>query len=119
LLAVFGSASVVATVTEFVWLEFVLDGTVYCAVTVTEPPAATDGHVHVKFAGFTVLQVPVADGVTVPRVKPAGQASANETFAASDGPEFETVIVYVCTVETPAVTFVSPSLFVTVRSVKR
>ena len=47
---------------------------------------------HVKSAGsLSVSQLP-CDGVTVPRVKPAGKVSARLTPVASDGPPLLTVI---------------------------
>jgi hypothetical protein len=60
------------------------------------------------------LQVP-CEGVTVPRVNPAGHVSARDTAAAFEGPALLTVIVYVRTTPSPAVTLVTPSVFVTER----
>jgi hypothetical protein len=56
------------------------------------------------------------EGVTVPRVNPAGHVSARDTAAAVDGPALLTVIVYVRTIPSPAVTLVTPSDLVTERS---
>ena len=53
----------------------------------------------------------------VPSVKPAGQVSVTDTFWAAAGPLFVTVIVYVRTMPSPAVTVVTPSLLVIDRSV--
>ena len=60
------------------------------------------------------VQVP-CEGVTVPRLKPAGKVSVRLTLVAAAGPALETVIVYVCTVAAPAVTLVTPSLFAIAR----
>ena len=59
------------------------------------------------------------DGVTVPRVNPAGHVSLRLTAVASDGPALLTVIVYVCVVGAPAITDATPSVFVTDRSALR
>src|SRR2546423_1677990 len=61
------------------------------------------------------VQLP-CEGVTVPWAKPAGHVSASDTACASDGPALCTVIVYVRTTASPAVTSVTPSDFVTDRS---
>src|SRR2546423_247782 len=53
---------------------------------------------------------------SVPRVKPAGHVSASETACASEGPPLWTVIVYVWTTASPAVTSVTPSDLVSDRS---
>ena len=98
------------TVAVLVWLVFVEAGTVNFAVTVAEPPAAIAPRLQVKLG--EPLQVP-CDGVGAPvGVRPAGHASATFTETASEGPPLVTVIVYVCTVAAPAVTFDSPSLLV-------
>src|SRR2546423_1190053 len=55
------------------------------------------------------------EGVTVPRVKPADHVSASDTACASEGPALCTVIVYVWTTASPAVTSVTPSDLVTDR----
>src|SRR4051794_11540184 len=70
---------------------------------------------HVKLG--EPVHVP-CEGVTVPRVKPAGQVSDRETPAAFDGPALLTVIVYVRVTPSPAVTPVTPSDFVTVSSAR-
>jgi hypothetical protein len=61
------------------------------------------------------VQVP-CEGVTVPWANPAGHVSFNDTACASDGPPLLTVIKYVYVVPSPAVTLVTPSVFVTDRS---
>jgi hypothetical protein len=60
------------------------------------------------------VQVP-CDGFTVPRANPLGQVSPSDTACASDGPVLLTVIVYVRTTPSPAVTFVTPSVLLTER----
>jgi len=85
-----GSLVVLETVAVFVWLAVVELGTVESTVTVAEPPEAIVPSAQVKL-GLPV-QVP-CEGVTVLRVKPAGQMSDRVTDAASDGPPFEIVIV--------------------------
>src|SRR3954470_6544939 len=81
------------TVTLFVCEAVVEAGTVNVAVTVAVPPFASVAHVQVKLEA--PLQVPPADGVTMPWVNPTGQASDTLTVVASDGPVFVVVIVYV------------------------
>jgi hypothetical protein len=56
------------------------------------------------------------EGVTVPCANPAGQVSLSDTPCAFDGPALFTVIVYVRVTPSPAVTLVTPSVFVTDRS---
>src|SRR2546421_5248064 len=55
------------------------------------------------------------EGVTVPCAKPAGHVSESDTACASEGPPLWTVIVYVRTTASPAVTSVTPSVLVTDR----
>ena len=59
-------------------------------MTVFEPPGAIVPRLQVKL-GPPEQPVPV----TVPCVKPAGHVSVSVTLVASDGPAFETEIVYV------------------------
>src|SRR4029450_6193198 len=56
------------------------------------------------------------DGVTVPRVKPAGQMSDTLTAWASEGPPVVTVVVHVRVTPSPAMTWVTPSLLTMLRS---
>src|SRR5436309_652106 len=59
-------------------------------------------------AGVTTVQVLLEKlptlGLAVPSLKPAGKASATDTFSASDGPLLCTVMVYFFVTRSPAVT---------------
>jgi hypothetical protein len=110
LLAGVESVVVVLTVAEFTCgLVVVLAGTVYVALIVAEPPAAIVPREHVKLG--PAPHEP-CEGVTVPWLNPAGHVSLTDTDCASEGPLLLTVIVYVWVVPAPAVTVVTPSLFV-------
>src|SRR5687768_12308702 len=68
----------------------------------------------VKFEALdTVSQVTPDGAVTAPRVNPAGQVSERLTPVAVEGPPFETTMVYVCVVPSPATTEVLPSSLLT------
>src|SRR3954470_23604535 len=71
------------TVAVLSWLVFVEDGTVYFAVIVAEPPAGIVPSEQVKLG--EPVHVP-CDGMTMPRVKPAGHVSLTFTETASEGP---------------------------------
>jgi hypothetical protein len=92
LLPLSGSLTWLETVAVFAWLPVVELGTVYVTVTVADPPFAIVPSEQLKLGD--PLQLP-CDGVTAPRLKPAGQVSVTPTPVASDGPAFATVIVYV------------------------
>src|SRR3954452_5257453 len=83
-------------------------------VTVAEAPDATVPSAQVN-VGLAAVHVP-SDGVIVPRVNPAGNVSETLTAVAFEAPLFVTVTVYVCTTAEPAVTEVTPSVFVIDRS---
>src|SRR2546421_168072 len=102
-----GSLVVELTVAELTCGFAVVEaGTVYVTVTVAFAPLATVPSEQPKLG--LPEQLP-CEGVTVPRVKPAGQVSKSDTACASDGPALCTVIVYVRLTPSPAVTVVTPS----------
>lgn len=82
-------------------------------ITVALVPELIVPSAHVKLG--VPMHVPW-DGVTVPRVKPAGHVSESDTPVAVPGPALLTVIVYVRTTPSPAVTVVTLSVLVTERS---
>ena len=90
LLALTGSLTALETEAVFVWLAVVEDGTVKVTVTVALEPLVIVPRAQVKLG--LLLQVPW-DGVTVPRVNPAGHVSVMLAPVASDGPPLWTVIV--------------------------
>ena len=57
------------------------------------PPAATTPRLQVKSVVLVVVSQEPWDGVTRPRLKPAGQVSLTLTAWASDGPALWTLIV--------------------------
>ena len=78
-------------------------------VTVALPPETIVPSEQVKL-GLPVHEP--CEGVTVPRVNPAGHVSDKLTPVASDGPALVIVVVYVRTTPSPAVTVVAPSVLV-------
>ena len=57
------------------------------------PPAATTPRLQVKSVVLVVVSQVPCDGLTVPRLKPAGHVSLTLTAWASDGPALPTLIV--------------------------
>src|SRR5436853_626434 len=78
----------------------------------TVAPAATVPSAQLKSGPPPTSTQPAG---SAPRVKPVGHVSESDTACASDGPALCTVIVYVRVTPSPAVTFVTPSVFVTER----
>jgi hypothetical protein len=115
LLAVFGSVEDVDTVAEFANEPAgVSKGTVYATVMVFVPPAGMLVRLQLKLGPPPVsAHVVPAGGVMTPRVNPFGHTSSSSVLAESEGPAFETVIVYVYVVPPPGVTWTTPSDFVT------
>ena len=80
-------------------------------------PGVSVPSAQLKFWPIVFVHVPL-DGVGVPRVNPLGHVSFSVTLLASEGPAFETVMVYVRVMPSPATTWVTPSVFDVERSAR-